>query len=91
MIYKKFLKIKFIKKKMSIKSLDSDRLVCMIYSGPMLAILTDEQLSEEKRMYANFQINISKTEGLVRVNTDQRTGGETNMALSTQHVTLIYI
>ena len=57
--------------KFSIQELDFDRLVCMaaiFYSGT--AVPKNEQLLEEKRTYAKFQTNISKTEGLVRVYPD---------------------
>ena len=72
----------------SIQTLDSDCSICMAaicYSGPISAVPINEQLLCWKRTGAKFQIDISKTEGLVRVYTD----GQTDMAKSTQLVTVI--
>ena len=55
------------------------------YKGPLLAAPPNDQLFGERKICAKFQIDISKTEGLVRVYTD----GQTNMAKSTQLVMLI--
>ena len=40
------------------------------YSGPISVVPTNEQLFEEKRTCTKFQIDISKTEGQIRVYTD---------------------
>ena len=55
-------------KKFSIPALDSDRSICLAaicFSGPMSAVPTNEQ-----RSYPKFKIDISNTEGLVRVYVD---------------------
>ena len=60
------------------------------YSDPISAMPTNEQLLRGKRMYAKFQIDISKSEGLIRVYTHRRSDGLTEgMAKSTQLMTLI--
>ncbi len=67
-------------KEFSIQALDSDCSVCMAaicYSDPISAVPTNEQLLCEKSTGAKFQIDISKTEGLVRVYTDGRTDRRT--------------
>ena len=63
-------------KKFSMQGLDSDRSACMpaiCYSGPI-----NKQLLGEKKAGAKFQIDISKTEELVRVYTDGQTDGQTD-------------
>ena len=40
------------------------------YSDPISAVQTNKQLLRKKRMWAKFQIAISKAEGLVSVYTD---------------------
>ena len=67
-------------KEFSIQTLDSDCSVCMAaicYSGPISAVPTNEQLLGKKKTCSKFQIDISKTEGLVRVYTDGRTDRRT--------------
>ena len=67
-------------KKFSIQTLDSDCSVYMAaicYSDPISAVPTNEQLLGEKKKCSKFQIDISKTEGLVRVYTDGQTDGQT--------------
>ena len=59
-------------------ALDSDRSVCMAatcYSCQNLAVPTNKQVFNKKRTGAKFQIEISKTEGLVRGYTNRRTDG----------------
>ena len=56
-----------------LQELNFDRLTCMpaiCYSDPILAIPTKKQLLSEKRMCAQFKIDISKTKGLVRIYTN---------------------
>ena len=68
-------------KKFSAQALDSDRSICMAaicYSDPI-----SDQLLEENRTYVKFQIDISKTEGLVRVYTGKRMDRQTDMTKST--------
>ena len=75
-------------KRFSIQALDSYRSVYMVaicYSGLISAVPTNEQRLGEKRTCAKFQIDISKTEGLVRIYADE----QTDMAKSNQLVTLI--
>ena len=51
--------------------------VCMTaisYSDPISAVLKNEQLFVEKRPCAKFQIDISKSEELVSVQTNSQTG-----------------
>ena len=68
------VKLSRLMKKFSIQALYSDRSVYMTDSSsvPISAVLTNEQLLREKRMCAKFQIAISKTKGLVRVDTNRR-------------------
>ena len=69
-IYAQFRKDIFSNKKFSIQKLDFDRSVCMTaicYSGSISVIPTIEQLHGEKRTCENFQNDISKIEGFVRV------------------------
>ena len=71
-----FVKIFCQIKKFYIQGLDFDRSVCMTAisnCGPIPAIPENERPLGEKRTCAKFQIDISKTEGLVRVYTDGRT------------------
>ena len=49
-------------------------MAAICYSGPISAIPTNEQLLDEKTLYAKFKIDISKTKRLVRVYTNGRTG-----------------
>ena len=54
------------------------RSICMAaigYKSPISFISTNEQLFGEKRLYAKFKIDISKTEWLVCVYTDRRPDG----------------
>ena len=56
-------------KMLSVQALDSDRSVCMTaicYSSLISAVPANEQLLEEKRTYAKFQIDILKTKALIR-------------------------
>ena len=67
-----FVKISCQMKRFSIQELDLDRSVCMsaiCYSAPILVLAANEQ---QKSTFAKFQINISKTEALIRVYTDRR-------------------
>ena len=76
-----FVKIPRQIKEFPIRTLDSDCSVCMAaicYSGPISAVPTTEQLLGEKKKCSKFQIDISKTEGLVRVYTDGQKDGRTD-------------
>ena len=67
-----FVKISYQIKKFSIQRLNPDNLVGMAaicYSAPISAVSICEQLLEEKKMSAKFQVDILKTEG-VRVYTN---------------------
>ena len=73
-----FVKIPRQMKEFSVQTLDSDCSVYMAaicYSGPISAVPTNEQLLCKKKTCSKFQIDISKTEGLVRIYTDGRTDG----------------
>ena len=64
-----FVKISFQIKKFFMQARDSDRSVCMAaicYSGPISAVSTYYQLFVKKRTCDELQIDISKTERLVR-------------------------
>ena len=65
-------------KKFSIQKLYFDSSVSIAairYNRPKSAVLVSEQLLVKERTCAKFQIDISKTEELVRVYTNGRTGG----------------
>ena len=67
-------------KEFSIQTLDPDCSVCMAaicYGGPILEFPTNEQLLCEKITGAKFQIDSLKTERLVCIYKDGRTGGRT--------------
>ena len=63
--------------KFSLQRLEFDLLVCIIvilvcFSSPISAVSTYEQPLPKKRTCAKFQIDISKTEGLLRVYTNKQ-------------------
>lgn len=62
--------------KFFMQALYSDRSVCMTaicYSQSILVVPTNAQLLKEKKTCAKLRIDISKTEGPVRIYTDRRT------------------
>ena len=70
-----FVKIPRQMKEFSIQALAPDCSVSLYGSYMLSAVPTNEQLLSEKKTGAKFQIDISKTEGLVCIYTDRRTDG----------------
>ena len=83
-----FVKISFQIKKVFIQEFDFDRSVCMTaicFNAPISAIPTNARLLGERRTCGEFQIDVSKTEGLAHIYTAR----QTDKAISTRLVTLI--